>query len=655
MRPFLIEDGVGMHLFRGHGWKWTVLCLLFLLPLITLYVLEQQVNPLQHAFQSVSNQIQFTGQDGQWREFDPAEYGNSRVTGTYRFRMDLPENRWRDPYLYLVYVPNAEIFLEDRLIHAFKPRYEYREHPHLIRLPDDFSGQTLMIEIDFRHQYMYPGVMMIDSPLNLLAKMALQSGYRLVLGLITLLTAIAGFVIYARRRHASYLFFSLFALYIAQLCVARSWFLFGLLTDTPTFAYMQDVFLALGGYFFLRFHESVFGSGPWQIHRRLALGMLVMVGLLLVTALFFPSFHLQYMASLMQNVVAPLVMLIILVSAIHTYWHKPEAESFWFMAGFVTVGLSTLFYFLQPAIYLLDRVTPAWFSLTVILKVMYGGDRFLHGIFILLFCMGMTLSERIRGIYLKAQSTAEALAQLSGSLEQLVQERTKELEQTNQNLRASMQETAEALAEMAVLEDRNRIAQDMHDRAGHSLTAALIQIEAAKMLATKDTDLALQKLDATRESVASGLDSIRETVRMMKLDYEERSLVPSLQKLIQETQNATGVRVIYDPKPLPDLNTILKKTIYLALQEGLTNGIKHGKAARFSFSLKIVKDTLHFQLANDGIPYANQDFGFGMNTMRERIERLNGTLHLTATDEHACVLDIVLPVEPDNAERSEHH
>lgn len=146
---------------------------------------------------------------------------------------------------------------------------------------------------------------------------------------------------------------------------------------------------------------------------------------------------------------------------------------------------------------------------------------------------------------------------------------------------------------------------------------------------TKDTALALRKLEATRDSVASGLESIRETVRMMKLDYEERSLVPSIQKLIQETEDAMGIQIMYDPTPMPDLNTIVKKTLYLALQEGLTNGIRHGKASRFEFSLTTMENTIHFQLANNGEPYAHEEFGFGLNTMRERIERLNGTIHLS--------------------------
>src|SRR5690606_33214697 len=229
----------------------------------------------------------------------------------------------------------------------------------------------------------------------------------------------------------------------------------------------------------------------------------------------------------------------------------------------------------------------------VVYNIMFEGDRFLHGVFILLFCMAMVLRTRIRSIYHKAQKTAGELKQLSDSLEQLVQERTKALEQTNRNLRSSMQKTAEALAEIAVLEERNRIAQDMHDRTGHALTAALIQIEAAKMLANKEKESMLNKLELARESVASGLESIRETVRMMKLDYEERSLILSIQKLIEETEAAVGVRILYNPQPLPNLEPKVKKALYLAFQEGITNGIRHGKATRFDFSLKAEGSTIY--------------------------------------------------------------
>lgn len=354
---------------------------------------------------------------------------------------------------------------------------------------------------------------------------------------------------------------------------------------------------------------------------------------------------------LIQNVVLPGVIVVILILTLRTYRKRRDTESFWYMAGIVTFGLFALLYFLMPFLLRVDEILPKWFQISVVYKIMFAGDRFLHGIFILLFCMTMVLKARIESIFQKAQTTAEELQQLSESLEQLVEERTKALKQTNRNLRSSMQKTAEVLAEIAVLEDRNRIAQDMHDRTGHALTAALIQIEAAKLLVTRDTDLMLTKLEAARASVTGGLESIRETVRMMKLDYEELSLVMSIQKLIQETEASIGIQIYYAPEPMPDLEPILKKTLYLAFQEGLTNGIRHGKATRFDFSLKKEEGFIYFRLANDGEPYGGEEFGFGLKTMRERVESLNGTLQLETTDSHACVLRITLPVESNEDER----
>lgn len=634
-----------MRMLHGHGRKWLGIVLLFFIPLIALHLVEKQITPLENAYQSTTSDFQYKGSDGVWRDFDP-NMSQERVTGTYWFKTVLPENRWRDPYMYLVFVHNAHVYLDGKLIYTFTPLFEYWEHPHLIELPEDFSGKTLMIRIDFDRQLMYPGVIFIDSPLHFIIKFFMQNDYRLLLGLISLLVSITGFSLYIGRRQPSYLYFSLFALYIAQLCASRSWFLLGLLAPSPAFAYFQDVMLAIGGYCFLRFYENLSGTAFKRIHGWLSKMMIIMFVILLITAISFPSIYRNEMSTIIQNIISPSVMIFILVSSMYTYWKQKDTESFWLMAGIVTFGISTLLYLLFPYIYWsIEQIFPKWFYQSILYQVMYYGDRFLHGIFILLFCMAMVLRTRIRNVYGEAQRTATELKKLSNTLEQLVQERTKELERTNQNLRSSMKKTAEALAEVAVLEDRNRIAQDMHDRTGHALTAALIQIEAAKLLVTKDTAKTLEKLEATRESVSSGLESIRETVRMMKLDYEERSLVISIQQLIRETENAVGVQVYYIPEPLPDLDPILKKTIYLALQEGLTNGIRHGKAKDFEFSLKLVDDIIHFHLCNNGEPYENQQFGFGLNTMRDRIERLNGTIELKSTDEHACVLSITLPIK----------
>lgn len=644
-----------MHRLKENGMKWLGLCLLYFVPLVLLYIVNQQISPIGDSFLSTSHDFQYAGNDGIWHDYDFNKFRDSKVTGTYWFKTTLPENQWRDPYLYLVFVPNVEVYIEDELLYTYEPFFEYLEHPHLIKLPNDFSNQTLTIRINFNQQLFYPGTFIIDSPLNLVMRFIIQSDYRFILSFISFFVGIIGFILFIGRRQASYFYFSLFALYISQLCASRSWSSLGLLTSSPAFPYFQDVLLIIGSYFFIKFYESMFGSGLLRIRSWISKCLLILAVCLFILSLFFSSIYLNQMSFILQNILVPLILVYILVSSIRNYRYRQDKESFWWLAGIVTLVMSGLFYFLYLYfLWTVETIAPHWRELAItVYQIMIHGDRFLHGVFILLFCMVMILSLRVRSVYEEAQKTADELAKLSNSLEQLVKERTEELEKTNQNLRSSMQETAEALAEIAVMEDRNRIAQDMHDRTGHALTAALIQIEAAKWLTKKDPELVLQKLESVRQSVVSGLESIRETVRMLKLDYDERSLVPALQKLIQETEEAVGIKVLYNPQPIPDLDPIKKKTLYLALQEGLTNGIRHAKAERFNLILKTEDNNMIFQLMNDGIPYENQAFGFGLNSMKERIERLHGTLRLHTDEKYACVLRIKLPIDSHGIEEGE--
>ncbi|MDG0791163.1 ATP-binding protein [Cohnella ginsengisoli] len=236
------------------------------------------------------------------------------------------------------------------------------------------------------------------------------------------------------------------------------------------------------------------------------------------------------------------------------------------------------------------------------------------------------------------------LSRLTGSLERLVQERTAELEHANRQLIDSVHETAQALAEVSVLEERNRIAHDMHDQVGHTLTAAMIQIEAAKLLFDGDPQRAAGKLDVARESVREGLDEIRRTVRMLKTADEQEALLPALHSLLRRTEALPGVSIEYAIEPLPALDEALGATLYRALQEGLTNGIRHGGSRSFAFQLGVADSQLRFRLANDGQPYEAGPFGFGLNAMKERVERHGGTFSVSANGGVGCLLAIDIPL-----------
>lgn len=665
-----------MPLIRHNMTKWLILALMMIVPIIPFYLINETQYPIEHAYSSPTAEFQVYEGDlseGMWEDptlewvnYDYRAHGHDKVTGTYWFRIQLPESEWRNPHLLFYYLKNLDMYLDGEHLydwnrHAKSP-YVDLIHAHLIELPEDYSQQMLYIRSDFQGMYLHPGHFFIDSKYNLIAQALLTSNYRIALGCVSLLIGITGLLVFARHRERSVLYFSLFALYIVYMCLGRSWLLFSLFIPYGWLPYLHNVMLALGGYFFLRFFEFIFGEGPFKIHRRLWQVFLILIVVMAVTAMVSPTFYFYVMTDVLENIIAPLTLAIVFVTSIMTYRRKRDAESFWFMAGFVMFAIFSCYYFVQKTMLPLLRANAP--DLAALIEkgsaLFYNNDRFLQTFFVLLFCMVMIVGERIRALYFEAKETSEQLRAMSESLEQLVQERTSELEDANVNLRASMLATSQALAANAVLEDRNRIARDMHDKVGHTLTAALFQIDAAKMLIEIDEQQALEKMTASRESVNMGLESIRDTVMKMKQDYETDDLHTSIRKLIANVQESTGVVVKLDvdedlvtagrysmddgdPNML-SLSPAVKKMIYHALQEGITNGIKHANATQFACSLRLKNGSIAFRLTNNGDKYTERPYGFGLQAMKDRVDQLGGRLHISDNDGTGCLLAIDVPV-----------
>jgi two-component system, sensor histidine kinase ChiS len=235
------------------------------------------------------------------------------------------------------------------------------------------------------------------------------------------------------------------------------------------------------------------------------------------------------------------------------------------------------------------------------------------------------------------------VAEWNRSLSEAVTERTAQLEEANQQLRSSMRETFEALQSVVVLEERNRIAHEIHDILGHKLTGAVMQLEAVKRLLHKDPDLAGQKVDAALESVRRGMEDVRLAVRMMQ-ELSSEHLADSLTELFDDTEQMTGVTITRSFGSLPKLDTMHKKIIFHAIQEGLTNGIKHGQGKSFDFACQAEDGLLCFTLRNNGLTYSGVPHGFGLRAMQERVGHLGGTITLESADGGGTLLTVIIPI-----------
>lgn len=227
--------------------------------------------------------------------------------------------------------------------------------------------------------------------------------------------------------------------------------------------------------------------------------------------------------------------------------------------------------------------------------------------------------------------------------------KTDQLETSNKKLK----ETMETLEAMTALKERNRIAREIHDTVGHTLTTVLVEMEAGKRLIKRKPELAAEKIELAQEQVRKGLEAIRYSVRALQDGSGLLSFPDAVNLLITETEKHTSVSVKKDISSLPELTEEQEKIIYSALQEGLTNGIRHGRCSRFYFRLECAEDAIFFLLEDNGAGCGELSLGFGLTSMKERAENSGGKFAVHSAPGKGCRLELQLPACKKEAEVSD--
>lgn len=146
-----------------------------------------------------------------------------------------------------------------------------------------------------------------------------------------------------------------------------------------------------------------------------------------------------------------------------------------------------------------------------------------------------------------------------------------------------LQEAYENLKEMAQLEERNRIAKQIHDTTGHSITTIIVQTEAAKLKFDTDPEEAKSRIVSANMQAVTALEELRKSVRVLSGEYVPFNLVASLDKAIAETMEGTDIVIRAKYPEEIDVDEEIGFFIYTSLKEGLKNGRRHGRATAFLF------------------------------------------------------------------------
>jgi signal transduction histidine kinase len=210
-----------------------------------------------------------------------------------------------------------------------------------------------------------------------------------------------------------------------------------------------------------------------------------------------------------------------------------------------------------------------------------------------------------------------------------------ELEKANVQLAAY----ATQAEELAMTQERNRLAREIHDNLGHTLTIVNVQIEAAKVVMDSDPGRALDAMNKAQELAQEGLTRVRESVATLRESpVSTRPLDEAIASLVKETQSSgivTEFKVAGEPLALENKVAL---ALYRTAQEGLTNVRRHARASRVDVVLDFQPSEVRLEIRDNGVGAVETSGGFGLLGIRERMQLLGGRLEIrTAVGEGFCL------------------
>ena len=212
---------------------------------------------------------------------------------------------------------------------------------------------------------------------------------------------------------------------------------------------------------------------------------------------------------------------------------------------------------------------------------------------------------------------------------------------------AQLKDYSVRIEQQAMLEERNRIARDIHDALGHSLTGMNLQMEAVLKLWDRNPPQARTLLLEAKKMGSTALQDVRQSVATLRTPpLPSRSLEEDIQQLLLEFQARTSVEVNTDLQISQRLPPDIQVTIYRICQEALTNISKHAAATQVSLKLSATTDGVALEIQDNGKGFQVSDntTGFGLKSMTERARSRSGSFQLDSSPGQGCQIQITLPL-----------
>lgn len=207
------------------------------------------------------------------------------------------------------------------------------------------------------------------------------------------------------------------------------------------------------------------------------------------------------------------------------------------------------------------------------------------------------------------------------------------------------------------MDERRRVARDLHDLIAHSVAVVLQNLELAVLNRDRDQDRARVKLDTALDHLRETLDMLRAVSRSLRQSVAAAGLAAALRSYLRDASfgRATDIRVTGDESAVP---SAVQGELFLVLREALRNAHVHGAPSTVRVSVDIRTDEVRAEVRDDGRGFGSEAerdhaLGTGMVSMRERVALLGGVIDVHSTPSEGTTVTVQVPLtrawdEPEN-------
>ncbi|MBR2407851.1 MAG: hypothetical protein IKB07_02730 [Lachnospiraceae bacterium] len=215
----------------------------------------------------------------------------------------------------------------------------------------------------------------------------------------------------------------------------------------------------------------------------------------------------------------------------------------------------------------------------------------------------------------------------------------------------------------ARMEERENISRNIHNSVGHTITAAVMTLDAAELLVDVNTGKAKERMVTAKERMKEGLSAVRLAVRVLDKENDTVRIEDFLSELSAVADNfvmdteltvKTDVDMVPEVRSLPKVHT---EFFTGAVQELLTNGVKHGNATRFLLSIRADSAHLQVSVRDNGTGDFSEEnknarikAGFGLKKIMSYLKKCGGDAKFTNDNGFCAVLTVPLMQEETNGE-----